>query len=654
MKNYLSNYCEQLVPFTYVSFDIFDTLMYRTVSDFTMIHQMVAKLYKEQYGISLPFYSKQRVDAEIEARNVLGRNEVNMDMIFECLSGYSEEEKNRLRLLEEKCEVDNCVSNPLMIAVWKWCRDNGKKIVITTDMYLSRKVLNAILSKIGVDYDYLYISGEEGVTKRTSELFAVVLKKMNIKPTQIIHIGDDLNNDINMPKMKGIASLLRLSDETRILPYIKVKQCDSSLEKDHLFSLLSRYCSNRESLGSEQRIGYTVLGPLIVDFCQWLHTVRKEYNLHKLFFVAREGFLIKKVYERMYPQEADDLMYIRLNKNLLRLPLLSMHNACEYFMKAKIGRLTYDWKLIFDLLYISDYESVKHFITLRTGFDRFHETMTLKELESGKYNEILTLLIEFQRDMIEEQCLLFDEYLMSLGFWGGSVGLVNNSINGNGQSMLTDYLLFKGKECDILGLQFIKTSKCEQLLKGKCRAWLTESSVSEFSKTRFYSNCLLLEHLMFEPNGTSIRFYRHGNKVEVLCESPRTEQKDFEKIANIQKYALEFVADYTTHIGISLNMVGFYGYFNMLCNPLYEDAALLGHLNDDDIDGDKEISDIRFPFRFKYLFSKDIPFDITWHEGYFTLKNVSRWGINLYLYSVRLQFYKQIVKSYIKRFILRH
>lgn len=109
-----------------------------------MIHQMVAKLYEEQYGISLPLYPKQRMDAEIKARNVWGRNEVNMDMIFEYLSEYSEEERNRLRFLEEKCEIDNCIGNPLMIEVWKWCRDNGKKIVIITDMYLPRRVLDTI------------------------------------------------------------------------------------------------------------------------------------------------------------------------------------------------------------------------------------------------------------------------------------------------------------------------------------------------------------------------------------------------------------------------------------------------------------------------------------------------------------------------------
>ena len=82
------------------------------------------------------------------------------------------------------------------------------------------------------------------------------------------------------------------------MPYIKVKQCDTSLGKDHLFSLLSRYCSNRESLNSEQRIGYTILGPLIVDFCQWLHAIRKEIIFIKLFFVALRKVFLLKGYER--------------------------------------------------------------------------------------------------------------------------------------------------------------------------------------------------------------------------------------------------------------------------------------------------------------------------------------------------------------------
>lgn len=80
-------------------------------------------------------------------------------------------------------------------------------------MYLSRNVIQSILVKIGVDYDFLFISGEENVTKRTGKLFSNVLKKLKIDSPQIVHIGDDSNNDIAMPKVYGIVSLERIMNE---------------------------------------------------------------------------------------------------------------------------------------------------------------------------------------------------------------------------------------------------------------------------------------------------------------------------------------------------------------------------------------------------------------------------------------------------------
>lgn len=60
--------------------------MFRTISDFRMIHQMVAQIYEIQYGRLFPAYPKQRLDAEIVARSVPGRSEVTMDMIYEKLT----------------------------------------------------------------------------------------------------------------------------------------------------------------------------------------------------------------------------------------------------------------------------------------------------------------------------------------------------------------------------------------------------------------------------------------------------------------------------------------------------------------------------------------------------------------------------------------
>ena len=45
-SNTINQFCSQLIPYQYVSFDIFDTLIFRTVSDFRVVHQMVAVLYE--------------------------------------------------------------------------------------------------------------------------------------------------------------------------------------------------------------------------------------------------------------------------------------------------------------------------------------------------------------------------------------------------------------------------------------------------------------------------------------------------------------------------------------------------------------------------------------------------------------------------------
>lgn len=39
-SNTINQFCSQLIPYQYVSFDIFDTLIFRTVSDFRVVHQM--------------------------------------------------------------------------------------------------------------------------------------------------------------------------------------------------------------------------------------------------------------------------------------------------------------------------------------------------------------------------------------------------------------------------------------------------------------------------------------------------------------------------------------------------------------------------------------------------------------------------------------
>ena len=137
---------QQLIPFHYVSFDVFDTLIFRTVTNYKSIFDIVTIKYQEKYGELLKSFPKARILAEHKARKAQKGKEINIEMIYENLP-YDHITRNRLRNIEEQCEIQNVIPNTIMIDILLWCKKQNKKIIITTDMYLPRSVFEKIMKK---------------------------------------------------------------------------------------------------------------------------------------------------------------------------------------------------------------------------------------------------------------------------------------------------------------------------------------------------------------------------------------------------------------------------------------------------------------------------------------------------------------------------
>lgn len=619
----------KLLQYTYVSFDIFDTLIFRTVSEYKEIFDIVQLLYKKLYNADLYDYPCQRIKAEEKARKLQNGKEITFQMIYSYLP-YSDLVKERLKEIEKQCEIDNIVSNQCMIDILNWCRKQNKKIVLITDMYLPRIVFETIMRQINVKYDFLFISSEEGVTKRSGQLFQVVLNKLKIKNTEIIHIGDDLNNDILQPQKLGIASLERIQNKIVQPDYIH-KRNTRSIKGDHFCNFILRAYQNRQHITPEFRIGYTVMGPVMFEFCTWLHRVKQECGIEKLIFVAREGYFIKQCYDLMFN---DDTSYIYLNRNLLRLPLLSLDNAIESFLNYLPECNQFSWKEIFTMLHVIDHKDTTQFISAKFCDFDYNMPITLSELKRGKYNSILGLLIEKQKPEIELQSHLLNKYIDEQNILSCKIGLVNNSMNGTGQSMLEKYILKNGKTSNIIGLQFVKRDKCLKRLGNRCRAWITENDIPFFRSYIFETNCILLEHLLFEPKGTAFSFITSSSPVEVICEQPRMETKNFEFIKGIQKNAKQFIIDYRNNVDLDFCMSSFNCLLNLMQHPLSEDALILSNLYDDDINGDKVINDLNEKLSFIQILSGKTSNKILWKEGYIEAKNMP--SFYLYLHNLRM------------------
>lgn len=277
----ISELWERVKRYEYVSFDVFDTLIYRSISDYHDINLMIVMLYQQRYGSKPHAFPKYRECAEAKARKVC-RREVDLDTIYEYLP-YEEYVNRRLILIEKEVETHNCTPNKRMVDFLTLCRENGKKIIITTDMYLTPDVFDEIFKKIGVRYDGLFISGMEGVTKRSGRLFEIVLQKLGIGPESIIHIGDDKNNDVLMPRKYGIESVERIGEKMFFPTYSTRKKW--SLQRDHLQNIFNNKYTNIESDTPEFRLGYTVIGPFLYEFCQWLHNRKNSLGVERLFLL---------------------------------------------------------------------------------------------------------------------------------------------------------------------------------------------------------------------------------------------------------------------------------------------------------------------------------------------------------------------------------
>ncbi len=619
---------KELSYYNYVSFDVFDTLIFRTVSNYKSIFDIVSILYKENYGEFLKNFPKDRILAEHKARKYKKGKEINIEMIYENLP-YNDIIRNRLRDIEEQCEIQNVVPNKVMVDILLWCKKQNKKIIIITDMYLPRFVFEKIMKKINVEYDYMFISGEEGETKRTGKLFPIVLKKLQIHPSELIHIGDDYNNDIQKPQEYGIKSLERIQSPINLPRYIKLNKKD--ILQDHLYNFILRQSQNQSNITNAFRIGYSILGPLMLEFCRWIHKIKNEENIDSLLFVAREGYFIKQCYELIYSEKTE---YIRLNRNLLRLPLLQFENPINSLIEYLPDCREIKWQQIFNALLISNHTEASLYIKSKIKNFDYNKSILKSDLRQHKFDNILSILIKKQKDIINEQASLLNQYIEEKKLTKGKIGLINNSMNGSGQSMIENYLTKNNYSSNIVGIQFVKREKCIQRLGKRCRAWITENNITHLSSYLFQINCLLLEHLLFEPAGTSLYFTKSNSSVEAVCEQPRSEKNNFHFIESVQSIALQFIKDYLNNLNLNLGMQSYHNYLNSIKHPHKEDALVLCNLNDDDINGDKFLSDCSLNLSIKQIIKGRIPEQIQWVEGYLAAKNLP--AIYYFTYHLRM------------------
>lgn len=192
-----------------ISFDIFDTLIYRMAVN----PQDILKLVGRRCGYDGDFLTMRRI-AEKEARKnrSIIYDEITYDEIYNTfltLFDFSEETVERFKKAEYDIEKKYLFPRKAMLEVFNYAKSIGKKIIITSDIYLDRKFIEEVLDNTGYSgYDELFLSSEYKICKNTGKLYAYIIKKYKlegISAEEILHLGDNEKSDVDIARKMGLS-----------------------------------------------------------------------------------------------------------------------------------------------------------------------------------------------------------------------------------------------------------------------------------------------------------------------------------------------------------------------------------------------------------------------------------------------------------------
>jgi hypothetical protein len=110
-----------------IFFDVFDTLIKRTVPKGTDVFRLVEMRYNKIFNTKCQFFQK-RLIAEKKARAKGKYREVNFDEIYDFFDADSET-NNIFKSMEIEAEFDVCVANQPLYQIFQYCLAQHKRIV---------------------------------------------------------------------------------------------------------------------------------------------------------------------------------------------------------------------------------------------------------------------------------------------------------------------------------------------------------------------------------------------------------------------------------------------------------------------------------------------------------------------------------------------
>jgi predicted HAD superfamily hydrolase len=442
-----------------VSFDIFDTLVVRRTAAPTDVFLFLAD--RSPFApLALPAEALRdaRERAEIAARRhaaaAKGTLEVTLWEIHAGLAhdlGLPAELVPAMVRAEEEVELAVCIAHPTLTAWFARAGREGKPRWCISDTYHEARFLRELLTNAGYDLEGVTVvsSADRGCSKGDGRLFTEVVAEIGIPVEHLLHVGDHAISDDKVPAGMGIRTLLHPWAACR--PSEQPAAATGDATALGLAMIGAR--THEPPAPFWWRFGFSVAGPLLAAFSQWLHERMVADRIDRAYFLLRDGEVLHEAFRGVVGDAATvSTRLLESSRRAFSLP------AWEARVRTLDAQLTAS----------ENPRPVREFLTrlgldadamsrdvARAGFDSLDEVVHPLDPEGGRRMQsvmqqprVVAALRE--RSRVERALLL--EYLTMEGVLApGRVALVDVGWNGTIQKSLAAVLRLAQRPVPLFG-----------------------------------------------------------------------------------------------------------------------------------------------------------------------------------------------------------
>lgn len=580
-----------------ISFDVFDTLLQRK----TWVPGDVISLTAHRAQIELGIISEDFISARKEAKKHSNKHEVPLTERYEIIGKILKLDTTTAKQLYSfEIEIEKGLLEARTIGklAFEYAQSKGKRVIIASDTYFTEEQIREFLEDAGIFPDEFYASSTYDQTKDAGGLYKVLLEQETDK---LLHIGDNYKADIINANAHKINCSWVISNHDQFKnstpQFFRAKGPYGPIKNGLIQRNIAGYPSITNGAGytsgKPYNLGYSIVGDMMLAFASWIVEKAKIDGVTTLFFLARDGEIVKKV--------ADELLYRTPGNKIKTQYLLASRRATRVAsLRTKDDVLAEVAQVVSEYSKNPNKSNLDQYLSLRFG-------LTSELLEQLGLNNLSTLIdsvdketasdllkkwlmsddfIRYTLENASEERSIYTEYLDQCGFIQSDapIGIVDIGHNGSLQASLAKARNLASTRgyyfCTYDGIDStLAIAPGDHQGSGFYRDRISTADRSQ----KYIRYALIIESLFLNDKGTFLRLHREAdNLIPQFLEGNERARVAFNQA--IHEGSLNYTQDLlntlhncfgsfqTNHLWMHDDICG--RLFSMLESPMLRDAEV--------------------------------------------------------------------------------